>query len=785
MFEVALAADPTKVKFVGQGDLSSVTVGFEFEFICKTRIWPELGKRVREQLGPVGAVTNLYGKHHGREDTLTAWHITGDTSIKDYNLGDSDDEPPREAGETDAAYNARIDKALGETGVELVSPVLKATDAVATLNKALTLLKSIDARTNSSCSMHVTLGHPKIKDYLDPIKFAIFLGDDKILQRFERTSNEYAHSILDAVRESLADASSFHEKVQDADTEQESDDSWDPDQLEQEIEQTPFEVMKTELLSKSAKGAGFIHDGRRKLLTYLTKFNSGIYDDRYHSVNLQKVNSNVVEYRAIGSNYLGENPAALSGMVRRIMYALLVAVGDVSSPKLDQAYAALLTRRFGLSDPSREDKLIKSAGGSAGSVTPYVFTRAIPIGSDLHLDVTMQVIPDYALNCIRFSVVFAVIRDNASVLGHSHDLVSLKYIGKVSFNRDVKTGKLTFGGANHTDVSIDHHTKSGSAAYLTRQEVAKIYAEIKAIIATPTNPYLNNGWKALAITSRSYGLSPADAINIIRVGRSSLFSKDNNERLKDLMAYLVVQHMNPTDVQSKYAENKNEHVDRARTFLKGNAFGQVVSMYHMDVDDLVDNLGIVLYKKAKQRIVDPFNLDLSGFVPNMTLYNVAGNSLALAGMGYFTSYAEVGDFIVNHFVASNSVVATLATLSSYLLSAALRLREYLHGLTAYNLSQMATDYARYAGILTQEYSDKISAQFRLGSNFSTMLFNASRDTICVQIVLYVYKYKFNNALLGSSENLEEALGFLYSTDPRLVHFWQRTVVPALLHQSQQ
>ena len=792
MFEVALAADPTKVNFVGKGDLSSVTVGFEFEFICKLRVWPRLRQLVQDNLGPVGAVTALYGKHHDRADTLTAWHITGDTSIKDYDLGDSDDDedPPRNEGETDSEYNARVDKARGETGVELVSPVLKASEAIATLGKALKMLKDLGARTNNSCSLHVTLGHPKIKEYLDPIKFAIFLGDDKILKHFDRSNNEYASSLLDAVRESLADASSFHEKVQDASTEQESDDSWDPDQLERDIEQTPFEVMKTELLSKSAKGASFIHEGRRKLLEYLAKFNSGVYDDRYHSVNLQKVNSNIVEYRAIGSDYLNESPAALSGMVRRIMYALLVAVGDVSSPKLDQAYAALLTRRFGLSDPSREGKLIKSAGGLTSPVTPYAFTKAISVDTDLHLDVTIQIIPDYKLNSIRFFVVFAVIRDNASVLGHAHELVSLKYTGSVKFAKNDTTGKTTFTGVNYATSEISHYAKSGSSAYLTRSEVAKIYKEIKDIIATPTNPYLNNGWKALAITSRSYGVSPADAINVIRDSRIKLFSQENNNRLKYFMAYLVVQHMDPKDVQSRYVENKNKHVDAARAFLKSNAFNQVLAMYHVSIAYVTENLGDLVFSKFKQRVEDPFNLSLDGTKSSMNAYQVSVTAASLAGMGYFTDYTEMGNFIINHSLLNQSAAIALAELTSYLLSAMINLREQLNGLSAYRLSQMASDYARYAGILNQDYSDRIAETFRLGINFSTMLLSASRTTICAQVVLYVYKYKFNNVPLGRPENLEEDLDSLYSriasdTSPEIVSFWRRTVVPALLRQSQQ
>ena len=780
MFEVAIAANPEKAKFVGKGDLSSVTVGFEFEFICKARIWPQLPKLVSENLGPVGEVSKLYGNHQQRDDALTAWHITGDSSIKDYDLGEEDDEPERESGESQEDYDARYDKAQGEEGVELVSPVLKASEALETLNKVLKLLKSMGAKTNHSCSLHVTLGHPKIKDYLDPIKFAVFLGDDKILQRFGRANNPYASSFIQLVQHTLANENDFYNATN-ADGQVIDEDSWDPDDLEQDIAKTPFETMNQELLSHSVRDPGFINEARRKLLTYLTQFNSGVYSDRYHSINLQKVDSNVVEYRAIGSDYLSENPAALSGIVRRVMYALLVAVGDVSSPKLDKAYAALLQHKFGAYDVARTAHLQDYKEPTSKSHN-YRFVKEAEIGPDLHLDTTVRV--GRLAESLFFSVLFSVMRDNASLLGHTHDLVSISYIWKAPLVKGVPSLN-----PNDVTVTVTPKAKSGPAPFVTTSEAAKIYSVIKSIVATPTNPYLNDGWKALATTARSAGVGLPEAIDLIKRGRSLVFSPENNKELRVLMAHLVVQHMDPEEVNKRYSDKPNLRVATVQSSLKKIALDTAFRSFDFDLDDIRSNYGSGVKDFIVHQVSDPLNT-ITLPAPQVNNYpGIVSTCVDLIAMGAFASELDCATYLATFAAAQaasdirTATVRQVAYWYAFLMSSFTTFGTLTGKFGVSKLADMANVYARNAGLMSDEYSAALAEHFRQPGNVCRSLLSSpeAKLKLIVRLVSYLHKHVYNSAYLGTEEEIRAQrvpLNIAYADG------WQQSVAPVLFQEQE-
>lgn len=783
MFEVAIAANPEKAKFVGKGDLSSVTVGFEFEFICKARIWPQLPKLVSENLGPVGEVSKLYGNHQQRDDALTAWHITGDSSIKDYDLGEEDDEPERESGESQEDYDARYDKAQGEEGVELVSPVLKASEALETLNKVLKLLKGIGAKTNHSCSLHVTLGHPRIKDYLDPIKFAVFLGDDKILQRFGRANNRYASSFIRLVQNTLANENAFYDATYDKSrTVDEDEDSWDPDDLEQDIAKTPFETMNQELLSHSVKDPGFINEARKKLLTYLTQFNSGVYADRYHSINLQKVDSNVVEYRAIGSDYLSENPAALSGIVRRVMYALLVAVGDVSSPELDKAYATLLQHKFGAYDVSRTAHLQDYKEPTSKSHN-YRFVKEAEIGPDLHLDTTVRV--GRLADSLLFSVLFSVMRDNASLLGHTHDLVSISYIWKVP----VANGVLSVSYPKDVSVTVTPKAKSGPSPFVTTSEAAKIYSVIKSIVATPTNPYLNDGWKALATTARSAGVGLPEAIDLIKKGRSLVFSPENNKELRVLMAHLVVQHMDPEEVNKRYSDKPNARVATVQSSLKKIALDTAFRSLDYDLDAIRSNYGSDVKDFIIHQVSDPLSTTTLP-APQVNNYpGIVNACVNLIAMGAFANELACATYLAQFAAAQATLDTRTSTIRqivywyAYLMSSFTAFGTLIGSFGVFELADMANVYARNAGLMSDEYATALAEHFRQPGNICRFLLSSpeAKLKLVIRLVSYLHKHVYSSAYLGTEEEIRAQripLNIAYAES------WQQRMTPVLFQEQE-
>ena len=87
-------------------------------------------------------------------------------------------------------------------GVEFVSPVLPATQILADLHKVKKWAAYNDCYSNESTGLHINVSLPG-KDFgkLDYVKLAVFLGDNYVLDQFDRIGNNYCESAITAIKQ--------------------------------------------------------------------------------------------------------------------------------------------------------------------------------------------------------------------------------------------------------------------------------------------------------------------------------------------------------------------------------------------------------------------------------------------------------------------------------------------------------------------------------------------------------------------------------------------------------
>jgi hypothetical protein len=85
----------------------------------------------------------------------------------------------------------------GDYSAEVVSPPLKAKDAMFALKKFYEHAAGMKLYTNDSTGLHINVSIP---DTLDVLKLALFVGDQHVLKTFGRENNRYANSILQSLK---------------------------------------------------------------------------------------------------------------------------------------------------------------------------------------------------------------------------------------------------------------------------------------------------------------------------------------------------------------------------------------------------------------------------------------------------------------------------------------------------------------------------------------------------------------------------------------------------------
>jgi Putative amidoligase enzyme len=112
------------------------------------------------------------------------WNLTHDTSIKDSE--GLDDESGQDG-----------------VGVEIVSPPMAPSKALAELELVLKTLDQFGIETNESTGIHVNISLPDMKNF-DPLKLVLFMGDKYILKKFDRLANTFTNSQLQQVIDSVS-----------------------------------------------------------------------------------------------------------------------------------------------------------------------------------------------------------------------------------------------------------------------------------------------------------------------------------------------------------------------------------------------------------------------------------------------------------------------------------------------------------------------------------------------------------------------------------------------------
>jgi hypothetical protein len=113
-----------------------------------------------------------------------SWNLTHDTSIKDSE-GRSDEEDQD-------GY-----------GVEIVSPPQPPSKALEQLAIVFDILNKYDIETNESTGVHVNISLENLEAF-DPLKLVLFMGDEHILKKFDRTTNTFTNSQLRRVVDSIS-----------------------------------------------------------------------------------------------------------------------------------------------------------------------------------------------------------------------------------------------------------------------------------------------------------------------------------------------------------------------------------------------------------------------------------------------------------------------------------------------------------------------------------------------------------------------------------------------------
>ena len=175
-----------------------------------------------------------------------------------------------------------IDADSGDAGLEFISPAMPLKDGIEMLKKVQAWAKSQGCYTNKSTGLHMNISVPNMTiDTLDYVKLALFLGDEHVLNEFNRQYNSYCKSAMKIVKE--------------------------------KIQQNPENA--TALLAKMKEHLGA---AASKLV------HSGV-TQKYTSINTK---DKYVEFRGPGGDYLDEDLTKLTSTALRLAQALRIATDD-------------------------------------------------------------------------------------------------------------------------------------------------------------------------------------------------------------------------------------------------------------------------------------------------------------------------------------------------------------------------------------------------------------------------------------------------------------------------
>jgi hypothetical protein len=182
-----------------------------------------------------------------------------------------------------------------DAGLEFISPAVPLKDGLEMLRRVQSWANQSGCYTNSTTGLHMNISVPGMsRNTLDYVKLTLFLGDQHILQQFQREYNIFCQSAMKIVKQNIQN---------------------NPNKASQLLDQ-----MKSQLNAEASK---LIHSG---------------YTDKYTSINTK---DGYVEFRGPGNDYLSQDITMLTNTALRLAMSLKIAT-DPNAYK--QEYAKKLYR---------------------------------------------------------------------------------------------------------------------------------------------------------------------------------------------------------------------------------------------------------------------------------------------------------------------------------------------------------------------------------------------------------------------------------------------------------
>ena len=212
--------------------------------------------------------------------------------------------------EPDSSIDADEDES--EAGLELISPPMPLTQCLEYLDKVFKWANAYGCRTDSSTGFHMGISIPdQTIENVDHLKFILFLGDEYVLQQFNRENNTYA--------------SSMYKKITTAITQSNND---------------PAEILNSFKQGMNSIAAKTV----RRLIVNKS--------DRFVTVN---VKPNYIEVRSAGGDYLNELDKIKNTLLRYVR-----TMGLAADPEAEkQEYAKKLYKMLAPTVKSGDENVIQ------------------------------------------------------------------------------------------------------------------------------------------------------------------------------------------------------------------------------------------------------------------------------------------------------------------------------------------------------------------------------------------------------------------------------------------
>ena len=240
----------------------------------------------------IGAKVKYGSGYHGVKRDATSWILEPDSSIKGV-----------------------------DEGIELISPPMPFQQGMAALDKFFQWASEGGYYGNESTGFHVGVSLPEeLQSKIDPLKVIMLLGDQYVLDLFDRGSNEYTKSSLGGVQKLLKSRSS------------------------------------------NVKAADYAKKLRNDLATTARAIvNRTMGNGRYVSVNIK---SNYIEFRSMGGNFM-EHIQDIKNTVLRYVQVMAIA----ADPRAyREEYAKKLYKLIAKNIPQDDDQLSNFAMYASGLI---------------------------------------------------------------------------------------------------------------------------------------------------------------------------------------------------------------------------------------------------------------------------------------------------------------------------------------------------------------------------------------------------------------------------------